>query len=254
MEIYYMIVFFILGTILGSFYNVVGYRLPKGESIVYPPSHCPNCNHKLKFYELIPILSFIIQKGKCRQCQKKISYFYPIFEFLGGVLFLLAYLSFGLTGELAIALTFISMVLIIFVSDFRYLIISDSVLIVAGLLLMFEIFFFNGYTGLIDSVISAVISFITMFSIKILGDFLFKKESMGGGDIKLMFIFGLVFDWPIALISIFVASLIALPISIIIMLRKNTHIIPFGPYLCAAGLILLLLKIDTSMLSSLLIR
>ena len=79
MELFCLIIFFIIGTVFGSFYNVVGYRLPKGESIIYPSSHCPNCNNKLKTLELIPVLSYIFQKGKCKHCQTKISAFYPFF-------------------------------------------------------------------------------------------------------------------------------------------------------------------------------
>ena len=113
MEVAIGIFLFIIGTIFGSFYNVVGYRIPKGESIVYPPSHCTNCNHKLTFFELIPVLSYIFQKGKCKHCHQKISLFYPIFETLTGVLFVLSYISYGLTPELIIALTFVSLMIII---------------------------------------------------------------------------------------------------------------------------------------------
>jgi len=82
MELIFILVFFVVGTIFGSFYNVVGYRIPKGESILYPSSHCPKCNHELKSYELIPILSFIFLGGKCKNCKTKISWFYAIFELL----------------------------------------------------------------------------------------------------------------------------------------------------------------------------
>ena len=254
MEVYYLIVFFIIGTVLGSFYNVVGYRLPKGESIVYPASHCPNCDHKLGPLELIPIFSYLFQKGKCKNCQQKISLFYPIFEFLGGILFALAYYIFGFTPDLLIALTFISLVLIVMVSDYHYLIISDGVLAVVGILLLLEVFFLKGPEEALTAVISGFIAFLVMFSIKKLGDFMFKKESMGGGDIKLMFIFGLVLDFPVALFAIFLGSLIGLPISLIIMFKKNTHIIPFGPFLCVAALILFFLQVDTDMIMQLLIR
>ena len=86
------IIIFIIGTIFGSFYNVVGYRITKGESIVSPPSHCPNCNHKLGFLDLIPIFSYIFSKGKCRYCKEKIKPFYLVFELITGLLFLLAYI------------------------------------------------------------------------------------------------------------------------------------------------------------------
>ena len=244
MLIYYTIVFFIIGTVLTSFYNVVGYRLPKGESIIYPPSHCPKCNHKLRPLELIPILSFVIQKGRCKNCNQKISWFYPIFELAGGILFALAYLSFGMSLDLIIALTFISMALIIIVSDYHYLIIPDEVIITFVILFILEIVLIRGFHALLYSILSAFIAFSVMFLLKKLGDFLFKKESMGGGDIKLMFIFGLLFGYPLALFSIFLGALIGLPISILIMIKKSTHIVPFGPFLCLAGIMILLTGID----------
>ena len=129
MEIYLLIIFFIFGAIFGSFYNVVGWRLPKGESIIYPPSHCPNCNHQLKILDLIPVFSFILQRGKCRYCKNKIAWYYPVFEFLCGIVFMLCYLVFGITPELLKALTFVSMLIIIMVSDFNYMIIPDEVLL-----------------------------------------------------------------------------------------------------------------------------
>ena len=96
MEIYYTILFFILGTILGSFYNVIGYRLPKGESVLYPRhSYCPNCHHSLSKWELIPVLSFLFQGGKCKHCHHPISFFYPLIELLTGVLFAISFYSFG---------------------------------------------------------------------------------------------------------------------------------------------------------------
>ena len=244
MTIFISIFMFIMGTIFGSFYNVVGYRLPKGESIVFPPSHCPKCNHKLTFFELIPILSYVFQKGKCKKCHQKISLFYPIFEALTGILFVLSYLSYGLSYELIIVLTFISMMIIIVVSDYNYLIIPDSVLIIFGSLLLIEILLINGLNAALLALLDGILAFITMFLLKKLGDFIFKKESMGGGDIKLLFLFGMVLSYPIAILSIFVGSLIGLPIAILILYKKKDHVIPFGPFLAAGATLLLLLNID----------
>ena len=244
MTIFISIFMFIMGTIFGSFYNVVGYRLPKGESIVFPPSHCPKCNHKLTFFELIPILSYVFQKGKCKKCHQKISLFYPIFEALTGILFVLSYLSYGLSYELIIVLTFISMMIIIVVSDYSYLIIPDSVLIIFGSLLLIEILLINGLNAALLALLDGILAFITMFLLKKLGDFIFKKESMGGGDIKLLFLFGMVLSYPIAILSIFVGSLIGLPIALLILYKKKDHVIPFGPFLAAGATLLLLLNID----------
>lgn len=244
MEILIALTFFTFGAILGSFYNVVGYRLPKQESIITPPSHCPNCNHKLTAIELIPILSYIIQKGKCRHCHAPISSFYPLFEFITGLLFTLTYLSYGLTLELIIALTFISMLIIIIISDYKYMIINDEVLIFFNMLLGVEILIIHGLTPLLYSIIYGALAFLTMLLIKKIGDAIFKKESMGGGDIKLMFSFGLVLGYPMAILSIFVGSLIGFPISLILLNKNQDHIIPFGPFLAAGAIIILLFQLD----------
>ena len=244
MEIAIGIFIFIMGTIFGSFYNVVGYRLPKGESIVFPPSHCTNCNHQLTFFELIPVLSYVFQKGKCKHCHQKISLFYPIFELLTGILFVLCYLSFGLTPKLIIALTFVSMMIIIVVSDYHYLIISDGVLITFAIILFIEIILINGLQQALYSLLNGVLAFVTMYLLKKFGDFLFKKESMGGGDIKLLFIFGMVLTYPIAILSIFIGSIIGLPLALIILYKKKDNVIPFGPFLAAGATLLLLLQIN----------
>ena len=252
MQLYTFIVMFILGTILGSFYNVVGYRLPKGQSIIYPSSHCPKCNHKLSVLELIPILSFIITKGKCRHCQKKISWFYPIFELITGLLFGILYLVYGLTPEIIIPLTFISMLIIIVISDYHYMIINDSILIVFGILLSLEILLINGINPLISSLINAVFAFLTMYGLKLLGNFLFKKESMGDGDIKLLSTFGLVLGYPMAITSIFIGSMIGFPISLFMLKNNPDHIIPFGPFLAIGATIIIITNLDINALLNLL--
>lgn len=244
MTIYLSVAFFILGIIMGSFYNVVGYRLPKGESLLFPPSHCTNCKHRLQPLELIPVFSYIFLRGKCKHCKQKISLFYPIFELCSGILFMLSYLLFGLNLECLLSITFISMILIIIISDYQTMIINDSVLIFSSILLIIELYFMKGIYGVGLSIINGIISFIIMFLIKLLGDFIFKKESMGGGDIKLMFVFGLVLGFPLAIISIFLASIIGLLVSLIFIKKNDSHEIPFGPFLGISGIILLLINTD----------
>ena len=252
MEISIIIGLFILGTIFGSFYNVVAYRIPKGESILYPSSHCPKCNHKLKPLELIPILSYILQKGKCVNCKDKISIFYPISEIICGLLFVICYLSFGISYNLIIALTFTSLLIIVILSDYYYMIIEDSVLIVFSILLMIEIYFINGLDVLLNSLLSALISFIIMLLLKLFGDFIFKRESMGGGDVKLMAVFGLIIGWKMSIITIFLSAFIALPVSIFIMKTNKNHEIPYGPFLSVAALIIYFSHIDINIILSLL--
>lgn len=248
MEIYYTITFFLLGTIFGSFYNVVGYRVPKGESILFPPSHCTNCNHRLGPLELIPILSFFIQGRKCKNCHQKISWFYSIFEFTCGILFAISYLIFGFSLELLISLTFISMLCIVVLSDYEYMIIPDGVLLFFGIALIIEFLIKDGFYLTLQYFLHGVLSFLIMWGIKKVGDAIFKRESMGGGDIKLMFVFGLVLGCPMAILSIFLGSIIGLPIALIMVSKKANHEIPFGPFLSVGALIIFLTQLNMNIL------
>jgi len=244
MELIFILVFFVVGTIFGSFYNVVGYRIPKGESILYPSSHCPKCNHELKSYELIPILSFIFLGGKCKKCKTKISWFYPIFELLTGLSFMISYIVFGLSIECLYSIIFVSMLIIIIISDYQTMIIPDNVLIFSSLLLMFIKFFMFGIENVGISLLHALGSFVFMLLLKLFGDFIFKKESMGGGDIKLLAVFGFVLGFPMSIISVFLSAFIALPISLIILKIKKNHEIPFGPFLAISAAIIFFTQID----------
>lgn len=238
MEISIIIGLFVLGTILGSFYNVVAYRLPKGESIVYPSSHCPNCNHNLRPWELIPIFSFLLQRGKCSSCKSKISWFYPISEIICGLLFVISYLSFGISYELIIVLTFVSMLIIVILSDYYYMVIEDSVLIFFGLLILLEIFLINGLDVFLIAVRDGLISSLIILILKLFGDFLFKKESMGWGDIKLMLVIGIMVGWDMSIITIFLSAFLAFPVSLAILKSNKEHEIPYGPFLSFASLII----------------
>ena len=248
MELYYAIVLFVFGTIFGSFYNVVGDRVADGKSIIYPPSHCPKCKHRLTPLELVPIFSYLFQGGKCKNCKCKIPLFHPLYEIFVGLLFMFSYISFGFTGDLVIAITFVSMLAIIIVSDYYYMIIPDEILIFFGVTLALEVLLINGIDAFGISLLSGIISFGVMFLIKLFGDFIFKTESMGGGDIKLLFFLGFILGWPQALLSIFLGSIIGLPISLIVLKIKNTNIIPFGPFLALGAIIILLTQFNIEIL------
>ena len=127
MEVYILVFFFILGTIMGSFYHVVATRLSCEESILYPGSHCPRCNHYLKWYENIPIISYLMLRGKCSKCESRIPLSYLIVEIVTGALFAVCYHSFGISVELLVGLIFISSLIIVIISDIEYMIILDEV-------------------------------------------------------------------------------------------------------------------------------
>lgn len=254
METFYIIYFFIVGTIFGSFCNVVGDRIPNGMSIIKPSSHCPKCNHKLSAIELIPIISYLIQKGKCKNCKTKISIEYPIFEMITGILFALSYIVFGLNLEIVIALTFISILIIVMISDYHYMVIPDIVMLYGIVLIIIEQYIIYDLNTVINSIISGFFAYVVMWLIKLLGDTIFKKESLGGGDIKLMFFIGLCLPLPISILPIFLGTLIALPIAIITLIYKKNNMLPFGPYLSMAAIILFLLQINWSEFSDFLIN
>ena len=251
-DVYNMIIVFIFGLVLGSFYNVVAYRLPNNKSIIYPPSNCPYCGHKLKFYELIPVLSYIFLRGKCSSCKKKISILYPLFELITGISFLLSYLKFGYSIDFLISITFISVLIIVSISDIRYFIIPDEVLIV-GIIMIIILLIIKSITSNVSAlsvvllkILNGLGSFSILYLFKFLGDFLFKKESLGGGDIKLLFLVGLTLGFDMSIVTIFIASFIALPISTIALIKKNSNVLPFGPYISLAATFIMLygLKLD----------
>ena len=238
MEKLYLIIFFVFGSVLGSFYHVLATRLSKGLSIISPPSHCENCNHKLNWYELIPILSYIIQGGKCRECKKKLSISYLLIEICTGILFAVCFHVFDFTLELLIALIFVSSLVIIIISDIEYMIILDEVLVFSIFFFFFIDIFSIGFYETSLKVLAGIGSFLTMLLIKKVGDIIFKQESLGGGDIKLMFLVGLVIGYPMAVSNIFLATFIAFPIALFLLISKKDNIIPFGPFLSMAAIIL----------------
>jgi len=255
MTIYYALVFFIFGLIFGSFYNVVGYRLPKKESLAFPSSHCTVCNHKLGPLELIPVFSFIFLGGKCKNCKTKISWYYTIFELLTGLLFMISYIKFGLSVKCFISLVLVSVLIITIISDYKYFIIPDEIIVVGIILISLGAFLDGGVATEEFNLIFAFkslglalgygfLSFAFMFILKLVGDFLFKKESMGGGDIKLMFVIGMAIGFPLSIIAVFLASFIALPIALVITYKKSNHEVPFGPFLSLATLILFFINFN----------
>lgn len=248
MVLYYSIIMFIFGACFGSFYNVVGYRVPRGMSIIKPNSHCTTCNHELNIIDLFPILSYVFLRGKCRYCKSKVGLFYPIFEALTGLLFTICYLKYGFSYELAISLIFISMSLIIIISDYQTMIIPDSVLIVSIISIVIADLIGIGLVDTLIALLNGFIALICMYLLKLFGDLLFKKESMGGGDVKLMFVFGLVLGWPTAILAIFASSFIGLPVSLVMVAKSDSHEIPWGPFLTVAAVILLLTGIDMNLI------
>ena len=231
---------------MGSFLNVVAMRLSNNESIIWPASHCHNCTHKLRWYELIPIVSYIIQGGKSRCCKTKIPASYIVIEIVTGVLYMVSYHSFGFSREFIISLVFISSLITIIVSDIEYMIILDEVIAVSCITIIVLSLIFFGLERTADSIISGIFAFVTMYIIKLIGDKMFKRDSMGGGDIKLMFLFGLVIGYTLSVCNIFLATFIAFPVAIYMLVRRKDNLIPFGPFLAMAAILIHISKVNIS--------
>lgn len=234
MEIILSVFFFLYGIVLGSFFNVVGLRIPKKESIVAPPSHCTTCNRKLGALDLVPVFSYLMLKGKCRGCGSKISVIYPFMELMTGFLFVLAYIMLGLRLELVVAILFMSLLVIITVSDIAYMLIPNKVLLPFALVL-FVGRLLSPLTPWWDSLLGAVVGFGILYLIAVV-----SKGGMGGGDIKLFFVIGLVLGTVNTLLTLFLAALIGTIVGLIILKREGKGRktpIPFGPSIAIAAVI-----------------
>jgi leader peptidase (prepilin peptidase) / N-methyltransferase len=225
---------FIYGLLFGSFFNVVGLRVPQAQSIVKPRSACPNCHHYLGTLELIPVLSYLFQRGKCRQCKVGISPLYPIIELITGLLFMSAPFIMGWTSELWIAWSLISLLVIITVSDLAYTLIPDKIL-----LFFTAVFFIERFLIPLepwwDSLIGAAIGFSLLLIISII-----SKGGMGGGDIKLYAVIGFALGTKLMLLSFFIATLIGAIFGIIgiaLRLLERKKPVPFGPFIAIGTLL-----------------
>ena len=234
MNTMYLIIFYIFGAIFSSFLCVVGMRLPRKMNFIKGKSKCDNCDHELKFYELVPIISYLFLGGRCKRCKQKISILIPISEILGGLLFSLSFYRFGFSIELVFAVLVSSLFILVLVSDVNYFIIPDEIIITYTVFFLVLQFANGGVKNLLYHLCVAVFLFFVMYLTMLLGEVLFKKESLGGGDVKLLFLFGLVLDPLGGVLTIFLGSMIALPISLIVLIKNKTNMIPFGPFLLLA--------------------
>lgn len=226
-----IILFFVIGIVLASFYMVIALRVPKKESIIKPSSHCDSCDHKLAWFDLIPVISYIFLMGKCRYCHKKIPIYTLLIELLSGVLFALGYHLYGISYELFAYLVIVSLMIIIFVSDFKYLVIIDSPLFISIIIILVLKFIYFGFDPFIRALLSGIIIFIFLLVIKILGDKFFKRECLGWGDVKLSLFMGATLGLKLGLTSLIIGSFIALPYALVYIAKKQEKEIPYGPFL-----------------------
>jgi len=231
------ILIFVFGLAVGSFLNVIICRLETKESIIFSRSHCPHCRAVLKWYDLIPVLSFLIQKGRCRYCGKKISWQYPVVEITTGLLFLLIFNQF-LILNFFYYLIIISFLLIIFVYDLKHYIIPDKIVYPAiGIALLYALFLIPD--SLFNHFLAAILASGFFLSLVLIS----KGKWMGLGDVKLAFLMGLVLGWTNILTVLFLAffSGAVIGLGLIIFGKKSIKSqIPFGPFLAGATIAVML--------------
>ena len=236
------VLIFILGLIVGSFSNVCIYRIPRNESIIYPASHCPKCHSNISPKDNIPLLSYILLKGRCRNCKSKISIQYPIVELLTGLVYLIIYLTYGLSIQSLIYIILSSSLIIISFIDLNEQIVPD-VISLPGIVIGFVISFFVPYISFIDSALGIVAGGGIILIIGLAGSAIFKKEAMGGGDVKLAAMVGAFLGWKYIIISLFLGFFLGALAGIILILSKiksREDDIPFGPFIVLGSFITLL--------------
>ncbi|NEZ46563.1 prepilin peptidase [Clostridium niameyense] len=229
------IIVFILGLIMGSFLNVCIYRIPKEESIVYPPSHCGSCNNLIKPYDLIPVISYIFLQGKCRYCQSKISIKYPIIEISTGLLFLVIYNFYGVSFYFVKNITLICFILSIAIIDLDttnvYSKTTIPFAVLAIIFILIEKFYLKHNISIY--IYGALLSLIVM------GSIIFITNSMGTGDLDICLIVGLFLGVKLTAITLMLSFIFGGVMGIILILLKKKDkkdYMPFVPYIAMASI------------------
>jgi len=232
---------FLFGLVIGSFLNVCIYRVPLGKSIVFPPSSCPACGFRIKPYHNIPVISYILLKGRCASCGVSISPVYPLVELLNGLLYAAALYRFGLGGEAFLAMALLSAFIVVAFVDLEHQIIPNEITyagIPLGLVLGPLVF----HTGFVNSLLGVAIGGGFLFSVGFIFSIIIKTEALGFGDVKLMAMIGGFLGWKMVLLTILLGSLTGAVVGIgLIAIKKKDRraMIPFGPFLVTGAIIAL---------------
>ncbi len=237
---------FVIGSVLGSFLNVCIYRMPRDQSVVRPRSRCPHCGQPIAWHDNIPLLSFLRLRGACRRCGGPIAWRYPLVELLTACSTVAVLHRFGAGVAGLVYLLFVCALIVVSFIDLEFQIIPDEISLgglAAGLLLSLLVPALHGtdsrWLSLGRSVIGLAVGGGLLYLTGLLGDAIFRKESMGGGDIKLLAMAGSLLGWQGVTVTFFLAPVLALVPGFVVLLRKRSHVIPYGPFL-SLGLIITL--------------
>lgn len=235
----------LFGALVGSFLNVVIVRLPEeGGSVVFPASHCPICKKAIAWYDNIPLVSFLLLRGKCRQCQARISRRYPLVEGAMALLALALYQHFGLTLLLPIYFLFCAALLVVIFIDLQHQIIPD-VISLPGIVLGFALSFINPFVSWQDAGLGILFGGGSFYLVALVYYLLTKREGMGGGDIKLLAMIGAFLGWQSLPFVVFGSSLLGVVAGVWAMIEQRKGgktVIPYGPFLAIAALLYLFFR------------
>ncbi len=224
---------FIFGILIGSFLNVCIYRIPKGVDIITTRSHCTSCGNVIGWYDLVPVISFLLLRGKCRNCGAKLSIQYPIVELLNGIMYCIVFTVLGLNVKSVVTMALVSALIVIAVIDWRTYEIPFGLnvfILALGVILIVFRLINRDFTGVWDNIIGAVC--VSGFLLVLY--FLTKGRGIGGGDIKLMAAAGLFLGWKNCILAFVLGCILGSVIHLIRMrVSKQDHVLAFGPYLSA---------------------
>ena len=230
---------FLFGSLVGSFLNVCIWRLPRGQSIVRPGSRCPHCQARIAPRDNIPVVSYLLLRGRCRSCAEPISARYPLVEALTGAAAMVLFIVFGPTVEAAVLFVLICFLIVATFTDLDRMIIPNWITL-PGIILGLSINTLISPGEIWKYLLGAVVGTLSLLLIAIVGEWIFKKESMGGGDLKLAALVGAFLGWQSVLLSLFAAILAgALTGTALIILRRKErqHYIPFGPFIAIGTMV-----------------
>ncbi len=233
-----LIMIFVLGLCLGSFLNVCIYRLPLGKSLVSPGSSCPKCGNPIRFYDNIPVLSYIILRGKCRACKANVSLRYPLVELLTGMLAVVIWIRFGWHIQAVFFFFFCACLLVITFIDIDHRIIPD-IISLPGIIIGLAAAPFFGQISWQGSLAGVITGGGCLLAVALVYKALTGKEGMGGGDIKLLAMIGAFTGWKGVLFTVFVASATGTVIGLILMIKAGKNMkfaVPFGPFLAVGAI------------------
>lgn len=248
------IIVFMFGAVVGSFLNVCIYRLPRGESVVSPPSHCPGCGKPIPWYDNIPVASYLALGGRCRSCRERIRPRYVIVELVTAAVFVALFLFYGITAKFFTGAIFVSLLIVATFVDLERMEIPEQVSL-GGLVVAFGISALfpqlmdtaSRFKALGASAAGAAAGGGSIIVTRVLGKILFRKkleqlseaEAMGFGDVELMAMIGAFLGWKLALLTFFVAPFFGAAAGIILKIRHGRDLMPYGPYLSLGAVIVL---------------